>query len=438
MKVKEKNNRKRLEEKIRNKSAKICIIGLGYVGLPLVIEFAKAGFFIYGIDDNLKRVRDVNSGINYIVKKDSGLLNELIKNKKIKATCDHSVINKSDIIIICVPTPLTKFKQPDISYVETVSRHVSEHIREGQLIILESTTYPGTTEEILLPMFDKKVFKAGKNYFLAFSPERVDPGNKDFNTANTAKIIGGVTKNCSELTKALYEEIISDVYSATSPRTAEMTKLLENIFRCVNIALVNELALLCKRMNINIWEVVELASTKPYCFMPFYPGPGLGGHCIPIDPFYLTWKAKEFDFQTKFIELAGEINLSMPYFIVNMVQDALSSRNKTVSNSRVLLLGMAYKKDIDDPRESPAIKIYELLARKDAKVDYNDDFVKEIIINDRKIKSVSLDALDDYDCVVITTDHTYYDIKDIVKRSKLLVDSRNASRGIISENIFIL
>jgi UDP-N-acetyl-D-glucosamine dehydrogenase len=217
-----------------------------------------------------------------------------------------------------------------------------------------------------------------------------------------------------------------------------MTKLLENIFRCVNIALVNELALLCKRMNINIWEVVELASTKPYGFMPFYPGPGLGGHCIPIDPFYLTWKAKEFDFQTKFIELAGEINLSMPYFIVNMVQDALSSRNKTVSNSRVLLLGMAYKKDIDDPRESPAIKIYELLARKDAKVDYNDDFVKEIIINDRKIKSVSLDALDDYDCVVITTDHTYYDIKDIVKRSKLLVDSRNASRGIISENIFIL
>jgi UDP-N-acetyl-D-glucosamine dehydrogenase len=427
-----------LTELIKTRKGVICVIGLGYVGLPLVTEFAKAGFFIWGIDDNPDKVDLVNKGVNYILKQEEELLKDLVKKGKIKATTDYSVIGGSDIIIICVPTPLTKNQLPDISYVEAVSVEAGKNLRPGQLIVLESTTYPGTTEEVLKPLFDRTGLKAGKDYFLAFSPERVDPGNKDFFTGNTAKIIGGITPKCSAYTKLLYEQIIEGVYAASSPPEAEMTKLLENLFRCVNIALVNELAMLSKRMGINIWEVIDLASTKPYGFMPFYPGPGLGGHCIPIDPFYLTWKAREYDFHTKFIELAGEINLAMPYHVVHILQDALSGRNISLNNSKILVLGVAYKKDIDDPRESPALKIFELLEKKGAKVSYNDDHIRKIKINGKMRNSVKLKDIEKYDCVVITADHSYYNFKDIVDRSKLVIDTRNGTKGIKSDKIVIL
>lgn len=416
-----------LKDKIITKGALICVIGLGYVGLPLATEFAKAGFSVTGIDDNIEKVKKVNKCENYILKDDD--LTKIVREKKLTATCDYSVIKNSDIIIICVPTPLTKHRQPDTFYVETVSEEVSKYLKTGQLVVLESTTYPGTTEEILLPLFEKTGLKIGVDYFLAFSPERVDPGNKYYKTANTAKIIGGVTLKCREYTRILYEQVIEEVHVASSPKTAEMVKLLENIFRCVNIALVNELAILCKKMGINIWEVVDLASTKPYGFMPFYPGPGLGGHCIPIDPFYLTWKAKEFDFQTKFIELAGEINLQMPYYVVNLIIDALASQRKTLKDSKIFLLGIAYKKDIDDPRESPALKIMEILQSKGAKVYYNDRYIPEVKHNGAVYKSRTLDNLGEYDCVVVTAEHSYYKFDEIARKAKLIVDTRGVVKN---------
>lgn len=413
-----------LKEKILDKKAVICVVGLGYVGLPLATEFARVGFSVMGIDDNHEKVKRVNAGENYILKDED--ITKLVKGRKLKAYADYSILNQADIIIVCVPTPLTKHRQPDTSYVECVSREVAKHLRKGQLIVLESTTYPGTTEEILLPLFEETGLEVGKDYNLAFSPERVDPGNKFYNTANTAKIIGGITPDCREYTKILYEQIIGEVHVASNPKTAEMVKLLENIFRCVNIALVNELAVLCKKMGISIWEVVDLASTKPYGFMPFYPGPGLGGHCIPIDPFYLSWKAKEFDFQTKFIELAGEINLQMPYYVVDLIIDALSSQKKVLRGAKIILLGIAYKKDIDDPRESPALKVMELLQRKGAVVCYNDEYIPEVRHEGVIYKSKCLDGLSDYDCVVITADHSYYNFDKILRKANLIVDTRGA------------
>lgn len=427
-----------LEDKIKQKTARLAVVGLGYVGLPLAIEFAKVGFSVVGIEENKNKVEKVNNGENYIIKEEQQILKELVDNKKIKAVNGFTALRDVDVIFICVPTPLTKHREPDISYVESVTREAAKYLKKGHLIVLESTTYPGTTEEVMLPILTANGFKLGEDFYLAFSPERVDPGNKTYTTKNTAKIIGGMTQKCSDLTQLLYSQVMDEVYVASSPKAAEMVKLLENIFRCVNIALVNELALLCKKMNINIWEVIDLASTKPYGFMPFYPGPGLGGHCIPIDPFYLTWKAREYDFQTKFIELAGEINMQMPYYVVNMTMEALNSQNKTLKNAKILLLGAAYKKDIDDPRESPSLKIIETFATKGAQVKYNDSYIKQIKINGKEYKSTDLSNISSYDCVVIATDHSYYDYEKIAEEAKLIIDTRNALKEYKNEKIWRL
>lgn len=428
-----------LEEKIKQKTARLAVVGLGYVGLPLAVEFAKVGFCVTGIDDNKEKTEKVNAGLNYIIKEEEEILKKLVDDGKIKANPEFSVLSESDVVFICVPTPLTKHREPDISYVESVTNHVAKYLRKGQLIVLESTTYPGTTEEVMLPVLQSGGFKVGEDFYLAFSPERVDPGNKVYTTKNTPKIIGGVTKKCRELTRMLYSQVMEEVYVASSPKAAEMVKLLENIFRSVNIALVNELALLCKKMGISIWEVIDLASTKPYGYMPFYPGPGLGGHCIPIDPFYLTWKAREYDFQTKFIELAGEINIQMPYYVVNMIMDALNSRGKTLKGSEILVLGAAYKKDIDDPRESPSLKIIEILEEKGAKVVYNDDYIKRVKVNGKYYDSRDyLSGIKNYDCVVLAADHSYYDYKKIADEASLIVDTRNAFKDYKNEKVWIL
>ncbi|MBI2251487.1 MAG: nucleotide sugar dehydrogenase [Armatimonadetes bacterium] len=429
-----------LKEKILQKTAKIGVIGLGYVGLPLAIEFAKVGFKVFGIDDNPEKIEKVNQGVNYILKAEEVLLTSLVKEKRIKGIVDYSILKEVDVIIICVPTPLTKNREPDISYVESVNKEISKYLTKGQLIILESTTYPGTTEEVILPKLSENGLKVGEDFYLAFSPERVDPGNKSYNTKNTPKIIGGVTKNCRELTKILYSQVMEEIYVASSPKTAEMVKLLENIFRSVNIALVNELAVLCKKMEINIWEVIDLAATKPYGYMPFYPGPGLGGHCIPIDPFYLTWKAREYDFHTRFIELAGEINMHMPYYIANMLIEALNINHKVLNASKILVLGAAYKKDLDDSRESPSLKIIEILNNKGAAIEYNDDYIKQIKIKNKIFKSIDLKnlKLKNYDAVIIATDHSYYDYKKIVEESSLIIDCRNILKKYKNDKIRVL
>jgi UDP-N-acetyl-D-glucosamine dehydrogenase len=426
-----------LKDKIEQKTARIAVVGLGYVGLPLAMGFAKAGFRVTGLDDNQEKNRMVNEGRDYI-NNESEILSSLVRNGLIGAVNDYGVLSEVDIICICVPTPLTRHREPDISYVVNVAEFVSRHLKRGQLVVLESTTYPGTTEEVVLPILEKSGLKGGQDFHLAFSPERVDPGNASYNTENTPKVIGGLTPECSELTRLLYEKVIVRVHKASSPRVAEMEKLLENIFRCVNIALMNELALLCRKMDISIWEVIELASTKPYGFMPFYPGPGLGGHCIPIDPFYLTWKAREYDFQTKFIELAGDINGRMPSFIVEMTTEALAVQFKCLRGSRILVLGAAYKKDIADHRESPSLKIMEELMKKGAEVSYNDDYIPVIHVSGKELHSVPLDGLDKYDCVIIAADHSYYQFEKIADEALLVVDSRNAVKRRDLRKVFVL
>jgi UDP-N-acetyl-D-glucosamine dehydrogenase len=425
-----------LAEKIRNKTAKIAVIGAGYVGLPLALGYARRGFTVTAIDDNVQKVGKLNEGVNYITPDEE--LKGLVEGKKLSATTDYSILKDADVITICVPTPLSKHKEPDISYVVSVTEQIMKYLKKGHLVVLESTTYPGTTEEVILPRLQSTGLVLGEEFYLAFSPERVDPGNPVYNTYNTPKIIGGVTKACTELTKLLYEQIIDVVHTTESPREAEMVKLLENIFRCVNIAMVNELALLCKKMGIDIWEVIEKASTKPFGFMPFYPGPGLGGHCIPIDPFYLTWKAREYDFHTKFIELAGEINDSMPYHVVAMAIDAMSIQKKSLNGAKVLVLGAAYKKDIDDYRESPSLKIIELLEEKGAVVEYNDEFITTLKVKDRLMKSVTWKNLKDYDCVIVATNHSYYDYQQIIAESKLVIDTHNATGERKNPKVFVL
>ena len=429
-------HRMALIEKLKTKEARICVIGAGYVGLPLALGYARRGFSVTAIDDNAKKVALINKGENYITPSES--LKACVDGKKLSATTDYAIIPEMDVITICVPTPLTKNKEPDISYVVSVTEQVSTYLRKGHLVVLESTTYPGTTQEVILPRLEASHLTVGEDFFLAFSPERVDPGNATYNTYNTPKIIGGVTPRCTEVATLLYEQIIDVVHSTVSPREAEMVKLLENIFRCVNIALVNELALLSKKMGIDIWEVIEKASTKPFGFMPFHPGPGLGGHCIPIDPFYLTWKAREYDFHTRFIELAGEINDQMPYHVVDMAIEALGSQKKSLNGSRVLVLGAAYKKDIDDHRESPSLKIMELLEEKGAFVDYNDDFIQEIKIKGKKKTSVSWEKPGSYDCVIIAADHSYYAYDHIIRDSNLVVDTRNATHTRSNPKVFVL
>jgi UDP-N-acetyl-D-glucosamine dehydrogenase len=434
-------------EKTRSRELRVGIIGLGYVGLPLTLLFAEERFRVTGFDVDQQKVDTLNSGGSYIYR----ILPEEISAARasgFSATTQYTQLSNVDAIIICVPTPLNEHHEPDLSYIENTAHAIAPNLRAGQLVVLESTTYPGTTEEVLVPILEhenKFALKAaragdagGNVFYTAFSPEREDPGNTQVARRDIPKVIGGLEPLATEFAGALYNSIFNRVVPVSSPAAAEMTKLLENIYRCVNIALVNELKLLCLRMGIDIFEVISAASTKPFGFQPFYPGPGLGGHCIPIDPFYLSWKAKEFDFHTRFIELAGEINLNMPYHVVNSVAQGLNKRKQAINGSKILVLGLAYKKDIDDLRESPSLTIIELLQQQGATVSYNDPFFPKVGRGRKyhlQMTSTPLSRLEEFDCVVIVTDHSSYDYVDIARRSKLVVDTRNATKGIHSNNI---
>lgn len=426
---------------IEKRNARIGIIGLGYVGLPIVIRFCEEGFHVVGFDVDPAKVKALNKGLSYIKHIPSSTISGLVKGKAplFSATADMAELSSVDAIIICVPTPLSDKREPDLSYVEGTAQTIAKYLRPGQLVSLESTTYPGTTDEILLPLFTRNGLKAGKDFFLVFSPEREDPGRKDFTTKTTPKIVGGTTKKCARLGSLLYSKIIEQVVPVSSTRVAEMTKLLENIYRSVNIALVNELKMLCDRMGIDVWEVIEASKTKPFGYQAFYPGPGLGGHCIPIDPFYLTWKAREYDFSTRFIELAGEINTNMPYYVVTKVMEALNQKGASMKGSSILVLGVAYKKDVDDMRESPSMELIRILKDKGAKVAYNDPHIPVAVSHRKHFKMRSTpftkDSLKKYDCVLIATNHSAYDYNLIVKNSRLVVDTRNATAGIKSGNL---
>jgi UDP-N-acetyl-D-glucosamine dehydrogenase len=424
----------KLIDKIQDRSATVGVIGLGYVGLPLVIQFVKAGFTSYGFDVDPEKIKCLEAGKSYIKHIPSEEMKMLRSNGSFHATSDISNLKKVDCIIICVPTPLNHYREPDLSYVLDTTKMIAKHLQKDQLVVLESTTYPGTTDGEMRTILEATGMKAGKDFYLAFSPEREDPNNKDYSTSTIPKIVGGYTKECLNVANALYSMVVQKTVPVSSTKVAESAKLLENIYRAVNIALVNELKVLFDRMHIDIYEVIEAAKTKPFGFQAFYPGPGLGGHCIPIDPFYLTWKAREFDFHTKFIELAGEINTSMPYYVVEKVVDGLNKQEKMTSHAKVLVLGLAYKKDIDDTRESPSLKLIELLMQKGAEVDYNDPYIphtRKMRMYDFKKSSVPLSqaTLKKYDCVVIATDHSSYDYEFIVKNSSLVVDTRNVVNG---------
>jgi UDP-N-acetyl-D-glucosamine dehydrogenase len=434
-------------ERTRTRELRVGVIGLGYVGLPLSLLFSEQKFPVTGFDVDQKKVETLSAGGSYIYR----ILPEEIGSAKasgFRATADFEKISDMDAVIICVPTPLNEHHEPDLSYIEKTAHAIAPYLHAGQLVVLESTTYPGTTEEVLVPILESenklglRAARSGSssegNFYVAFSPEREDPGNTQVARRDIPKVIGGLNPDATECASTLYNSIFSRVVPVSSPATAEMTKLLENIYRCVNIALVNELKLLCLRMGIDIFEVIQAAATKPFGFQPFYPGPGLGGHCIPIDPFYLSWKAKEFDFHTRFIELAGEVNLNMPYHVVSSVAQALNQQKKALNGSKVLVLGLSYKKDIDDLRESPSLTILELLQKEGAEVSYNDPFFPHVGRGrkyDLDMRSTPLSEIGNFDCVLIVTDHSTYDYKEIVERSKLVVDSRNATRGIVAENI---
>jgi UDP-N-acetyl-D-glucosamine dehydrogenase len=426
----------RLRERILQKKARVGVLGLGYVGLPLAVEFAHAGFEVVGIDVQQSKVDQFNSGHSYVKDVKDDVFRPLVESGKLRATTDYSVIQELDTIDICVPTPLRKTKDPDMSYVVAASDAIAQHMHPGLLVMLESTTYPGTTDELVLPKLQERGFSVGKDFFLCFSPERVDPGNPKFQTANIPKVVGGITPTCTELGALFYQQALETIIPVSSTRVAEMVKLLENTFRMINIGLVNEMALMCDRMNIDVWEVIDAAATKPFGFMPFYPGPGLGGHCIPIDPFYLSWKSKEAGIEARFIELAGYINGRMPEFVIEKVQNALNDASKPVRGSHVHILGTAYKRNIDDVRESPALDIIVLLQRLGATVTFSDPFVHKIQINGTNLESQEmLPCVEAADCVVIVTDHTGIDYASVVEKSKLIVDTRNALKGFRSEKI---
>ncbi len=436
-----------LKNRIQQKQARVGIIGLGYVGLPLALLFSERKFTVTGFDIDRKKVETLAQGGSYIYR----ITPEEIKaaqTQGFKSTSDYTHLEEMDAVIICVPTPLDQYHEPDLSFITDTTHAIAPHLQPGQLIVLESTTYPGTTEEVVVPILDKENklgLKAArgkasgeKEFFVAFSPEREDPGNTTVARRDIPKVVGGLNPQASELAAALYGSIFNRTVPVSSPAAAEMTKLLENIYRCVNIALVNELKMLCQRMGLDIWEVIEAASTKPFGFHPFYPGPGLGGHCIPVDPFYLSWKAKEWDFRTRFIELAGEINTNMPYYVLSSVGAAMNQQKKAINGSRVLVLGVAYKKDIDDLRESPALTIIELLQKEGALVSYHDPyfpFIGKGRKYDLQMKRAELDQLDQYDCIVIVTDHSDYDYRRIVDEAQLVVDTRNATKGIDSPKV---
>ncbi|MFC2170068.1 nucleotide sugar dehydrogenase [Acidobacteriota bacterium] len=423
-----------LEKRIKNKEARIGVIGLGYVGLPLVKLFLDNGFGVVGFDVDEKKVKMLNRGESYIRCITRENLRPFLKKQKFKATTDFTDLSQVDVIIICVPTPLDSHKNPDLSFVLSTTRVISENLKKGHLIVLESTTYPGTTEEEMLPILEAGGLKTGKDFHLAYSPERENPGDKVYSTSKIPKIVSGVTSQCKRAAKLLYDQVVAETVPVSSPKVAEAIKLVENIFRSVNIAMVNEMKMIFDRMGIDIWEVIKGASTKPFGFMPFFPGPGYGGHCIPIDPFYLAWKAKEIDNPTKFIELAGEINTYMPYYVVSKTVDALNQRGKSIKGARILILGIAYKKDIDDQRESPSLKLISLLKKKNAKVSYNDPHVPNASeyrdYPDIKLRSVSLNEskLKEFDAVIIATNHSEYDFEWFVKNSSLVIDTRNAVR----------
>ncbi|MEK6778007.1 MAG: nucleotide sugar dehydrogenase [bacterium] len=432
---------KALACKIKDRSIRAGIIGLGYVGLPLAVEFAHAGYSVVGIDKDAEKVRRIKAGKSYIPDVSQKTLKEIVEKGLLMATEDFSVLKDLDTVNICVPTPLRKTRDPDVSYIVDAVDKIAEYLHPGQLIILESTTYPGTTEELVLPILEQGGLKVGKDFFLSFSPERVDPGNQKYATRNTPKVVGGVTAACTRLSAAFYANAIDTVVPVSTTRVAEMVKLLENTFRSVNIGLVNELAMMCDKMKINVWEIIDAAATKPFGFMPFYPGPGLGGHCIPIDPFYLSWKAKQSGFEPRFIELAGEVNSKMPHHVVFKVMDAMNQHEKSLKGSRILIMGIAYKKDINDVRESPALDIMKLLQEKGARVAYHDPFIPRISLNGaRPIRSVPLSKteLGSYDCVVIVTNHSGIDYQEVARHAALVVDTRNALKKVRGKNIFRL
>ena len=425
-----------LKDKIEKKTAHVGIVGLGYVGLPLAVEFAKAGFHVTGIDLQQSRVDRLNNGESYIQDVPNSEVAELVKDGRLDATTDFSVVRNLDTINICVPTPLRKTKDPDMSYIVSASEEIAKYFHPGLLVILESTTYPGTTDELLLPTFEKDGLKAGQDFFLCFSPERVDPGNPVYQTLNTPKVVGGITTACTEIGRVFFSQALQKVVPVSNTRVAEMVKLLENTFRMINIGLVNEMAVMCDGMGINVWEVIDAAATKPFGFMPFYPGPGLGGHCIPIDPFYLSWKTKQSGIEARFIELAGYINGNMPHFVVDKVQNALNNHGKAVKGSRVHIVGVAYKRNIDDMRESPALDVILLLRKLGADVSYSDPFVPVLKLDATQLKSQdALPSAREADCVVIITDHSDFDYKALLDSARLIVDTRNAMRGIESEKI---
>jgi UDP-N-acetyl-D-glucosamine dehydrogenase len=419
-----------LEEKIKSRTAHVGIIGLGYVGLPLAVEFARAGFTVTGIDIQESRVAQLNRGESYVQDVRAETLRPLLESQKFSATTDFSAAADLDTITIAVPTPLRKTKDPDMSYIASVCQEIAKYLGAGKLVILESTTYPGTTEELVLPMLERPGFRAGEQFFLCFSPERVDPGNPRFQTANIPKVVGGITPACTRLGSLLYSQALQSVVPVSSTSVAEMVKLLENTFRMINIGLANEMALMCERMGINVWEVIDAAATKPFGFMPFYPGPGLGGHCIPIDPFYLSWKTKQAGIEARFIELAGHINGQMPHFVVDKIQNALNDHSKPLRGSHIHVLGVAYKRNVDDVRESPALDIILLLERRGARVSYSDPFVPRIRLDGHELAAEdSLDASARADCVAVVTDHAAFDYAAIAARARLIVDTRNALKN---------
>lgn len=425
------SNNMGLEQRLNDGSAVLGVVGLGYVGLPLVVEMAKAGHKVIGFDVSDDKVEKVNAGESYIPDVPSAEFAALVKAGLIEATTDFSHVSACDAVSICVPTPLDEMKEPDTSYMEDVARSVAPFLHADMLVTLESTTYPGTTEEVIQPILETSGLTVGDGLYLAFSPERVDPGNPTFQTHNTPKVVGGVTPQCTKHAVALYERFIETVVPVSSTRAAEMTKLLENIFRSVNIALMNELLQLCERMHINLWEVIDAAKTKPFGFMPFYPGPGLGGHCIPIDPFYLSWKARQYDFRTEFIELSGKVNESMPYYVIQRLMDALNMQRKSLADSRILMLGVAYKADIDDMRESPAIRVAELLLEKSANIVYHDPWIETFSVLGAEVPSVELTAeeIAASDAVLVITNHSNIDYHLVVRSAQLILDTRNALKA---------
>lgn len=433
-----------LIERIRTKKAIIGVIGLGYVGLPLVREFHRTGFKVIGFDIDSNKVAILMSGRSYINHFSSEEIKRWVSSKRFMATTDFSKLRGVDVIIICVPTPLNEYREPDMSYVFNTAKTIAQYLRKGQLIVLESTTYPGTTDEDVRAILEEGGLRAGEEFYLAYSPEREDPGNRDFSTSTIPKVVGGYTERCLSVAKALYDSVVVKTVLVSSTKVAEATKLLENIYRAVNIALVNELKMLFDRMGIDIWEVIETARTKPFGFQAFYPGPGLGGHCIPVDPFYLTWKAREYDFSTRFIELAGEINVHMPYYVVEKIGWVLNRFGKSLKGSRILVLGMAYKKDVDDPRESPSLRIIQLLRERGAIVSYNDPYIPVCRGHrhhpDIDMRSVEITEkrLKEMDVVVLLTDHSVYDYAFIERHSRCIIDTRDVFRrnGVKSEKVY--